>query len=249
MFPEQPQQNGQQPHYTPAQPPYGTGVPQQHVNGQYEVLPPLPNGQNNGHSGHNPYEFIVNPNTAKRRGSLLSSNAFVTKIAVIAGGAVLLMIVAGVVISALAPKSNAPDLLAIAQRQQEIIRVSSSATTLAAGDDTKNLVTNINVTLTSDKMLTLSYLMAHGMKKVPAKTLALDKSAETDNTLASAATAGNYDAAAVQNLTGQLQTYERLLQKAYNETHGPIGRKLLQTDFTNADLLLQQAKKISNTTP
>jgi len=261
MFPEQPHQPAQpspqpQRSFTPQAPHYGYNAapqmppqPQAQPSGQYDVLPPLPGVQNNGHTGHNPYEFIVNPNTPKRGTSLLGGNAFVTKIVVIAGGAIVLMIIAAVALSLLGPKNSAPNMLAIAQRQQEIVRLATAAVAQAGGDDTKNFAANVAASVTSSQQQTLGYLTTHGMKKVPYKTLALDQDAQTDATLASAATAGTYDTAVVQTLSSQLQTYEQLLQTTFKETTGKNARALLQTNFANADLLVQQSKQLTTPSP
>jgi hypothetical protein len=258
MFPEQhhqPTPSAPQPQrsFTPQAPHYGYNAnpqvppqPQHNPTGQYEVLPPLPGVQNNGHTGHNPYEFIVNPNTPKRRSSLFGGDAFLTRIALIAGGAVVLMIIAGVIISALGPKSITPSMLAIAQRQQEIIRISTDAYTKASSDDAKNFTTNVEASVTSSQQQTLTYLAGHGMKKVSPKVLALDQDAQADATLASAITAGTYDTAVVQNLTGQLQAYEQLLQTTFKQTTSKTTRQILQTDFTAANLLLEQAKALTS---
>jgi hypothetical protein len=250
MFPEQPQQqNGSQPQYAPPQPQqqYGYAPPQPNQQGQYDVLPPLPTMQNNGHTGHNPYEFIVNPNQPKRKGKLFGGDAFLMRLALIAGGAVVLMIVAGVIISAMGPKSNTASLLGVAERQQEIIRIAKDAGTQATGSDVQNFAASVLATVTSDQVKTITYLKANGMKKIPTKTLNLDQSAQTDATLAAAATAGTYDTAVMQNLSSQLATYEQLLQSSYKLTTGKNGKALLQTSFKSADALAQQAKTVSGT--
>lgn len=232
MFPDQQNQNG-------------GNQPVQAPSGQYEVVPPLPAANNTGHSGHNPYEFIVNPNTPKRGRALLGgSNSFLMRIGLLVGGAVVLMIIAAIVISALAPKGSTPGLTAIAQRQQEIIRVATAAATQATGQDTKNFIANTELSVTTSQQQVISYLGSHGTK-LGTKQLALDQNAQADTLLTNAATANNYDSAVVQNLTGQLQTYKELLQTTFNQTSSKAAKQLVQNAFTSADKLLAQAKSLS----
>jgi hypothetical protein len=251
MPPQDPYRPGQPPqpapggvsHHTPH---FGqAGYFQQHQNGQYEVVPPLPTGGNDGHTGHNPYDFIMNPNTnTKRSGGFLSGDAFLMRIGLLVGGLVVLFVVAAVLISSLSPKGVTPGLASIAERQQEIIRVATAATQQTTSQDAKNFVSNVELSMTSSQQGVLSYLTARGTK-LSSKVLALDQSSATDSQLATAATANNYDSAVTQNLTEQLQVYESLLQTTYKQSTGPNSKALLQTDYNGAVLLLQQAKTLS----
>jgi hypothetical protein len=236
MFPDQQNQNGGQPGYQPP-------APQQALNGQYAVMPPLPAGQNNGHSGHNPYEFIVNPNTPKHGGNALGGDNFLKKIGLLVGGLVVVLIIAAVVISHFAPKGSTPGLTAIAQRQQEIVRIATLAVTNTTGQDTKNLATNIELSVTSNQTQIVSYLASHGTK-LKAKDLALDKSSQTDTLLTNATSAGTYDSVVAQTLASQLQTYESLLQTTYKQTTSKPAKQLIQSCYDSATKLLKQAKSL-----
>lgn len=244
MFPDTQNNNGGQ----PAQPQYqpGTGVnsaPFQAPNGQYEVLPPLPVSGNTGHSGHNPYEFIVNPNTQHRSSMFGGGNNLLLRVAVAGGGLIVLLIIAAVVLSALKPKSSVPALVSIAQRQQEIIRVATQATTQATGQDTQIFVANVVLSVTSSQQQTVDYVTTHG-QKLGNKLLALDQSAQTDTLLANATTANNYDTAVVQSLTASLQTYEDQLNTAYKAASGKTAKALLQNSFASAEALVTEAKRL-----
>jgi type II secretory pathway pseudopilin PulG len=219
---------------------------QQHPNGQYEVVPaPTPN--NSRQSGHNPYDFIVNPNTPKRSigGGMFSGKAPWKGLALIGAGLVVVIIIVGIVLSSLAPKGSTPGLTAAAQRQQEIIRIATAATKTAAGQGTRNFATNVQFSVTSSQEQTLAYLKSHGTK-VKKQQLALNKDVQTDALLANALTAGTYDTAVVQNLTSQLQTYEGLLKSTYNQTTGKSARELLQASYDSAAKLLEQAKALNS---
>ncbi len=252
MFPDQPNQNGEQPTPQPqqpvTQPTYGVNsAPQVAANGQYEVVPP-PSVTGN-HSGHNPYEFIVNPNKPKKSGGLFGGSSFVKQIAVILGGAVLLMVAAALVISALAPKKDSSaSLTAIAQRQQEIIRVATVGATQATGQSAKNFTTNVELGVSSSQVQVLAYAHTKGTKISP-KLLALDRSAQTDKLLADAAATSTLDSAVTQNLTSQLTTYETSLRTAYKQSSSSKAKQILQSSYNTAALLLEQAKQDTTSRP
>jgi hypothetical protein len=246
-----PQAQRPQEPFAPHSPHYGYEGPQptvgfqQHENGQYEVLPPLPSAQNDGHSGHNPYDFIMSPNArrAKSGFSLGTGNTVFIRLGIIVGAVVVLFIIGAIIMSSLAPKGATPGLLSIAERQQEIVRVSTEAAKQATTSDGQNFLTNVEMTVTSSQGKTLSLLSSHGVK--PSQTeLALDKDSATDTELANAAAANNYDAAATQNLVGQLQGYQSLLQSTYKLATTDSTKSLLQSEFNGVSLLLQQARNL-----
>lgn len=246
MFPEQQNQPGQgyPPSQTPSTPqPTPPAMPQQAPNGTYTVVPPLPAGQNNGHSGHNPYEFIVAPNTSKHSGKLLGGNAFLAKIGLLVGGAIVLMIVAAVLLNALVPnKSGTAELTTIAEQQQELIRVATLGSQQAQGQVTQNFAASVQYGLTSDQNQVINYLASHG-KKVNAKTLVLKQNSKTDQLLADAASAGNFDSVLTQTLTDQLNTYQRTLQTTYKAVSGKTVKTLLQNEYNAAGTLITTAPR------
>lgn len=244
MFPDQQNQNGGQPQqpYQPApQPNYGVNsAPQQAPNGQYQVVPPP---SVTGHpTGHNPYEFIVNPNTPKKGLGLFGGNDFIKKIIFLVGGAVVLMVVAATILSALGPKTDSTtSLISIAQRQQEIIRVASIGSGQATGPTASNFTTNVALSVTSNQNDVLTYLGSKGTK-LNAKKLALDRNTQTDKLLADATAASTFDSVVTQTLTSQLTTYQTSLRTAYKQTSSQKTKQLLQNCYNATTLLLEQAK-------
>ncbi len=230
-------------------PRYGFGSPdsqhfQQHPSGQYEVVPPPPATQSNGRSGHNPYDFIVNPNTKPPKPTLFSGGGdTLSRIAILGGGLVVLLIVGAVVIQALKPKGPIDGLTSIVERQQEIIRISTAATKQTVNQDAKDFVFNVQASATSSQVQLLSLLQANG-RKLSTSQLTLDKSTQSDTQLANAATANIYDTAVTANLIDQLQTYESLLKATYSQTTSKTAHQTLQNDYNNADLLLKQARAL-----
>ncbi len=176
--------------------------------------------------------------------SLGTGKGLFIRLGSILAGLILLVVIVGILISSLAPKGSTPELIAIAERQQELIRVSKEAANQVTGEDTANFVTNLNLSLTSSQQQLISYLASHSTKINP-KTLALDQDSQTDTLLASAASANNYDPALAQNLNEQLQTYETLLRSAYNHSTNKATKQLVQNCFNGAALLLKQGQSLS----
>lgn len=237
------------PQGTPQSPQYGyngyspndTQHFHQQSNGQFDMLPTPQAAPNDGRSGHNPYEFIVNPNTAKSNGlnfSLAGGN-FLAKIGLLLGGVVLIIIVAALAISAFTPKGSAAGMTSIAERQQEIIRISTAAERQTQSQDAQNFVTNVSASITSSQSQILSYMKSHGTK-VGSKTLALDQNAQTDTALSAAQSANNYDDAVAQDLVSQLQAYQVLLKTTFTQTNSTSAKQILQQNYNGAALLIKQ---------
>jgi hypothetical protein len=247
MFPDQQNQSGGQPSapYQPPQTPaYGVNsAPQQAPNGQYQVVPP-PSITGRA-TGHNPYEFIVNPNTPQKSSGLFGGNSFIRQVVVLISGAVLLMIIAAIVITVLSPKKdNGASLTALAQRQQEIIRVATLGTTKAVSSDTQNFATNVELAVSSNQNQLLAYLASSGTK-LGTKQLSIDRSLQTDKLLADASATSTFDIALKQNLTTQLTGYENNLRTAYEQTSKPKTKQIIQNSFDAAAKLLEQAKSMA----
>ncbi len=177
----------------------------------------------------------------KKRFKGAGQTSFLMRIALLLGGALILLIVTIVIASALAPKSSVPDLIAVAQRQQEIDRVSGNANGQATSQDVANFAANVNVSITSSQQQLIAYLAQH-RTTLSSKLLAGDQNPKTDAALTNAASANNYDAVLVQNLTQQLKTYEGLLKITFNQTSNNQTKQLMQACFATASKLLQQAK-------
>jgi hypothetical protein len=245
MFPEQQNQPGQgfQPSPSPSTPPTPPAVPQQAPNGTYNVVPPLPAGQNNGHSGHNPYEFIVSPNTPKHTGSLLGGNKFFMQIGLLVGGVIVVMVLVAVILNALVPtKASTAQLTTIAEQQQELIRVATLGSKQAQGQPAKNFAASVQYGLISGQSQILDYLATHG-KKLDTKTLSLKQNSKTDQLLADAASAGNFDSVFTQTIADQLDTYQETVRTTYKASSNDTLKKLLQNEYNAAGTLVTTAPR------
>jgi hypothetical protein len=213
-------------------------------NGQYYVVPPPAPSQHS--SGHNPYEFIVAPNSGHQPGAtLFGGNKFLQQIGLLVGGTVAVIVVGVILASVLVPnKSSTAALTTIAQKQQEIIRVATLGVNQATSQSAKNLAINTQLGVGSSQTDTLAYLAAHGAKINP-KVLVLGHSSQTDQTLASAKETSTFDSALEQVLMTQLTSYQNSLRAAYKAAASKTAKTLLQKDYTSASLLLEQAKSSS----
>jgi hypothetical protein len=245
MYPNQQNQNGNPyPPYpnVPVPPAPVPPGPLQAPNGQYTNLPPLNNSA--GASGHNPYEFIMSPNSKKHSGGLSMGGSFGKQIALLAGIALVVITGMFVAFSAFKPKPTTPQLIAIVQRQQEIIRIATAATNQINSQDVSNFVTNTQLTTTTSQAQVTSYLQTHANHKMKSKELALDQDPKVDTLLSDARTAGNYDSTLMKTLTSEIETYEALLQDTYKVTASASTKQLVKQNFAAADGLLSQAKAV-----
>ncbi len=243
MFPDQqnPNQGGQQPPQQPLQQPiYGAnaGTPQQAYD---SVPPPSITGRS---TGHNPYEFIINPNTpSPKRGSL--ADPFIRRILLVVGGGIALLVVLVIGASLLKPADViTPQLITINAEQKELVRVATASTGTPTDLATKNLAANITTSVGTSQVQTLGYITTHGTKPT-SKILITARNATTDQTLATALTTNTYDSALREALTTQLTTYNASLVKAYRSSPGPKLKVILVNSYNTCQLLLKQAAAAS----
>jgi hypothetical protein len=199
---------------------------------------PAPAPQPNG------YDFITNPGPAPKRGpNLLPSNASAPlRIAIVVGGLLVLLIIFLIIKGMLSGGGNTPALISVAQEQQEIIHLTTNATSnsqTGLSTTNQNFAVTAQASLTSDQRQLITYLANNG-HKVKDKTLGLKINASLDQELQTAATNSTYDNTFKQTMQTQLSEYQQALQAAYKQTTGPKGRVLLTNQFNASKLLLQQ---------
>lgn len=188
------------------------------------------------------YDFIMNPGKPPRRSLLPSGNSMVGRIVVIAGLGVVLIIAIIIVMSLFSGSGNMPKLVTVAQKQQELIRISTLATTTGLGQSsqtTKNFTESCLLSLTSAQQQLLNFTSTHG-KKISQKELALGKNTATDATLKSAIQATNFDSTYTNIMQTQLATYANSLKSAFSTAKNVNEKQLLSNDYSGAQLLLKQ---------
>lgn len=196
-------------------------------------MPPAQNSQN-------PYEFIMNPQQPQRRNPL-AGGSLPTRIAIVGAGVVLLLFIFVFIRGLLSSGGDSiPAIVSVAQRQQEIVRLTSvAATQPSISSENKSVAVTANVALGSAQSELVGYLATQG-RQVKPKELALKRSAATDEQLTAALAATTYNSVFPEVLKTQLTLYEQDLQRAYGKTSGKNGRAILDKQFKDARLLTEK---------
>lgn len=242
MNPQDPQQSYGQPAYVPPNP---NQTPQPNPMGGYAVVPhPTPTpGQGNG--GHNPYEFILSPDASAKKPSL-GGGSVLKRVLIIVGLLVILTIIGTVVASFLMPKDNTgPQMIAVAQEQQEVVRVAGEVAQNTTSSELRNLAVTTQMSVDTNRQATVRYMTDRKIK-IDDKILALKQNAETDKSFQAARSTNTFDTVAAQALNEQLVAYQANLKKAYAATTGKKARALLQTSYDTASALVTQSSTTSN---
>lgn len=205
--------------------------------------------QTPGQQNPNPYEFILNPQKPSKQSPVkkFGGNRFILTIAILVGGALLLMIVATIILNAFAPKKVSPQqLISLAQTQNEIIRVSSSIEPTVRQQVTKNLAYTIELSVQSQQKQTLNLLGKNGVK-VSAKQLALKQDATTDRKFTSAKATSTLDITYSQVIQQQLDDYANALKQIYSGGATSSEKDLTSTLYQQVQLLISQIPYAQNT--
>ena len=190
---------------------------------------PLPPNQNQ-------YDFILN-HQKRTPVDWLSSAGLPIRIGIVAGGLLGLLLLF-VIFSSLIGSGNdsSSQLTDIAQRQAELIRISSSVPN-AAAPTIQNLAASVKLTMSSDQH-TLVSLLAQNNKAIDEKTLAARRSQTTDTQLTHAQQDGTYDTALTSVIEQQLSVYIQIVQQAFTASHSHSERSILQADYAHGQLLV-----------
>lgn len=193
------------------------------------------------------YDFILNPDQQKKgAGFGFIKDPFIAKIIFLVGGAVVLMVAIGLIVSfAFGGKTNTETFVALTQREEEIVRVS------ALGDDAvsqriKNAAISTQVSIRSQQNELLAYLKTHGRSVAPDE-LVLTKNASTDNKLKLAKQTSTFDTTYTDVMREQLTAYANELKTAYDNESGSTQRQLLSAQYKDVQLLLKTWPEASAT--
>ncbi|MDB5175825.1 MAG: hypothetical protein JWM81_683 [Candidatus Saccharibacteria bacterium] len=188
----------------------------------------------------NPYDFIVNPSKPPKNNPIANGSMF-SRLLVVSGGLVVLLVLFVIVKGLLGGgDAGTKNMIGVAQRQQEIVRITSAASDKPGiSSDNKNFAITTKLSVTSAESDLKKYLASQGTKLKP-QELALKKSAATDEQLKAADAASTYDTTLQQVMKTQLTLYQQELQRAYQKTTGTNGRALLKKQYADTSLLLKQ---------
>lgn len=197
-----------------------------------QPAPPAPGGN---------YDFIMSPPKPPKPKvvSSISGNKFVMKIVFIAGGAVLVIAVAAILVNVIfGNKNNYADIISITQSEQEIIRLSIEGNA-ADAQTINNAAVNTELTMKTQQQAWLAFLQKHGQKVAP-ETLLAKKNLKTDKALSAAKQTSTFDSAYKTLLRKDLAAYAAELRTAYNGATNTQERAMLNTYYQQTNLLLQQ---------
>lgn len=196
---------------------------------------------------NNPYDFIVNPVKPPKK-SALAGTSFGLKIALLGGCAVFIIIVLAILFSSVFKnEGNVPFLTAVAQDQSEIIRVTTKANTQAVSSGAKGLSESVSLSVGTDQQALIAFLNKSGVK-LSNKVLGLGLKASTDQSLAAATQASNYDETFENIMQNYLTDYANDLKSAFGNTQNATEKSLLSDQYQNSQLLLQQLQAIQDST-
>lgn len=203
----------------------------------YGAFPPPP-------GGGNPYDFIMAPPTKPVRSRGLGSGSLGMKLAVVAGGAVVIIIVLTLLVNlVLGGRGDFSNIISIAKTQQEIARVAGEGKQGISDQSVAGAAINTRLTMLTQQSRLQTYLATNRQKKLSAKQLGEKRDSLTDKQFQQAKATSTFDPVFTQTLRQQLTDYATELKRAYNHAPGNEGKKLLAADYQQTILLLQQLPK------
>lgn len=193
--------------------------------------------QTNGGPGQ--YDFILN-GSKKPRGLGLSGRNTKQRLLIVFGGLAVLLLLIGLGWILLAGGSSSANdqMLAVAQSQTELARVSGGGVQQTKDLQVKAFAETITLTMTSSQKKTVEYLKKNG-KRVGTKQLNATKSSTTDANLKSAQQAGNFDTVFNQTLQKMLADYRTQLSTQYKTASGAKQKELLNTYYLEVNALIK----------
>jgi hypothetical protein len=189
---------------------------------------------------NNPYEFIFSPQQAPKKRSFNPANNFGMLLGIILGGAVLLMIILAIVASMLGgSKTKVEDLVAVAQMQNELIRISDQGSSDAVQQSTRNLAVTAEYTMNSQQVQTTTYLAKNG-REVDEKELALKQNARTDQQFSTAKTTSTFDLVYAQVMQNELTVYANNLKQLFTTSQSKEQKQMLSAYYEQTQMLISQ---------
>jgi hypothetical protein len=163
------------------------------------------------------------------------------KIGLILGGAVLLMIIMGVVVSLIPSNLNSSDLTALGQSQNGLFVICNDALNNSKAQDTRNFAANCSTSLTTEQAELLDYTAKHGLK-LDKKQLDLGVNSKTTSALKTSIAASTYDETFTTLVQSQLTLYMAKIKATFKTAKSTAQKQLLSTEWTTAQLLQVQLK-------
>ena len=190
---------------------------------------------------NNPYHFILSPQQNAKK-SLLpvpQPSSKKGRILTVCALLVVVFIVFSLVSSLLSSqgKASQEQMVSIAARQQELIRVSTIGAQKAKSQEAKNLALTTQFTLTTDQIKLQATMLKSGIKLTSIQ-LNSRKNIKTDAQLIQADQTNQFDEVFSKTVTDELTSYQQAISTAFKQQKGPVTRALLTTEFNNAAIII-----------
>jgi len=238
---QQPQQYGQPPMpvYTPPANPRGN-------QNQPNDLPPPPPAPTT------PYDFFMDqpkphgssnplsPNGVRYGNSALGGGNGNSRFPLIIAGAVAAILVVVGLIFFLPKDTTSPQWFALAQKQQEVIRLCTLGSK-AKYQTTRNFAITCQAGVTTNQKNLLSYMSKANMG-YNSKSIGLLADSKLDARLKTAQSSSTYDTVFREIIQQQLNSYDRAITAQLAATTGANGRETLTKSQQSAELLIQMVK-------
>lgn len=195
----------------------------------------------------NPYAFITDPKKLPKKGLLPSGGSQKSRLMVVLGGVFGLIILGVIIFTVISSIGGAEkqEWLTLAQKQQELIRLSDIGMDKAQNRETKNLAVTTKLSLMSSQADINKLAKAKGAD-VTTKSLALGKDASVDKTLTTATQTNQFDTVFSQLMKKELIEYQALLKKLYDGTENKKTKSGLSSAYTSAGILATEANRTVN---
>lgn len=165
--------------------------------------------------------------------------SFAGKLALILGGAVVLIIIMWIIGSLLGGGGvNTANLTSLVQSQQEIARVAIQGET-SADSGVRNAASGITFAINTQQQEWLAFLAEHG-KKVKEDELELKFNEAADQRLADAKANNTFDVAYKEIMSSYLNDYADTLSTTFDAATNTTERDLLTEHYNEVKLLLEQ---------
>lgn len=158
---------------------------------------------------------------------------------VIGGLIALVLILFLVIIVAImnSGSSSTGNLVTVARKQNEVVRVADLGVDDAGNEEAKKLATMTKLVVASDQKKMIDYLATQN-KKVSNKDLAVGANQKTDQELEAAQSNGRFDEVFTQIMLKLLKEYQQSLRTGY-EGLGVNGKQLIDANYENVSLILE----------
>lgn len=201
--------------------------------------------------GHNPYDFIINPETPVKHplsGKLpdFSSNPILAKYFVAIGGFIVIFIFIGLIILIHdISKPNVAALINLTAQQQEIVRVANLGQEDVTQTSNQNLAIDTSLTVQTQQRQLIGLLAQNGTT-VSQKQLLLDTNANTTEQLNNALNNSTVDLEFAQIMQNELQGYLNSLNQLSITAPTRAEKLLMENDYLQTKLLINQVPSTSS---